>query len=253
MTARRHLTLPWRPFLGAGLAIGGLGVSFLLFWYFLAHWSLFRLNRIEIRGLNRLSQEEVLQVADIGVNDNLFALDVKKIGQSLEAHPWISRATVKRRLPDTLVIKLWEETPIALTAIDGRLYLTDAQGRLFKVLEPKEPASYPIITGIRSEMVSDGQLASSLRPVLKLLSDLRRATSLLPVDKVSEILVRKDELILITKEKVYVTFSLHDLERQYRRLEKILAHLYNKGWYQDVVAIRLDYPNGQAAVQFKGS
>lgn len=252
-TSTRGFTIPWRPVLGLGLLGAGVILTGLLGWYFLANWSLFRINRLEIKGLVRLSQEEVLKTADIGVSDNIFAVDVADIGRRLEAHPWISRAFVYRRLPDTLVIKIEEEVPVALTAVGGRLYLTDSRGRLFKVLEPKESASYPVINGVRPEMIIDGRLSPAIQPVLKLLADLRRPTSLLPVDKVSEILIRQDELVLITKDKVYVTFTLQDLEGQYQRLEKILAHLYNNGWYREVAAIRLDYPPGQAAVQFKGS
>ena len=82
-------------------------------------------------------------------NAKIFRVDTDAAEAALRAEPWIARASVRRRLPHTVVVDVVERRPAAVLAADG-LYLTDAAGRPFKRVDltAGEGKDLPIISGI---------------------------------------------------------------------------------------------------------
>jgi cell division protein FtsQ len=77
---------------------------------------LFRLRDIRVEGATALSREQVIELAGVGPGTNVFHLNTAATEAALTADPWIAVATVERHLPDTVVIRVQERTPIAQTS-----------------------------------------------------------------------------------------------------------------------------------------
>ena len=63
--------------------------------------------------LQHVTDTEIRRLLSPYISTGFFDLDVKQVQLSLESHPWVHRASVQRRWPDTLVVDLAEQVIIA--------------------------------------------------------------------------------------------------------------------------------------------
>jgi len=88
------------------------------------------LEYVSVEGREHTPIVGILEALGLSQGDPLMALDPARARQRLEALPWVKEATVERRLPDTVHIRLTERTPIALWQHDNRYSLVDPDGRV---------------------------------------------------------------------------------------------------------------------------
>ena len=224
------------------------------------HWAcqsdLFRVCRVLVKGCDRVTEEEVLQLSDVTAQDNLLSLDLKSIATSIEAHPWVHTVEVKKKLPDHLMITIKERTPVALLNSD-KMYLVDEQGEIIDELSTEDPVSFPIITGIDPKNIKNHQINKSpnhqIQKALKLISMASKGTRTLGVNNISQIdIAKKDTLILYTSDSgIPFHFDTENLSAQFSKAEKILYQLYRSGTYKKAAKVDLDYGPGQALTSLK--
>lgn len=160
------------PAIIAVVGVSGLATSACVGYRFATSSERFAVRSVELRGNRILSPERVRAV--IGLDHlaspdgsrpgpNIFQLDLTDMAVTLEAEPWIAAATVRRRLPDTLVIEIEENRPVALVEMDG-LYLVDGEGAVFAraVVGRGDGRGMPVITGIaREDYAADPEVAQA--------------------------------------------------------------------------------------------
>lgn len=110
----------------------------------------FEIKVVEITRTERISREAVLAMLDLEPGRGLLLIDLVQAQRSLETHPWIRRAVVRRVFPDTLVVELDEREPVAVlrTGMGGREFLLDREGTLISEGVPVADESLPILTGV---------------------------------------------------------------------------------------------------------
>jgi len=110
----------------------------------------FEIRVVEITRTDRISREEVLALLDLEPGRGLLLVDVVRLQQALETHPWIRRAVVRRVFPDTLVVDLDEREPVAVlkTGTGGREFLLDREGKLISEGVPVADEGLPVLTGV---------------------------------------------------------------------------------------------------------
>jgi len=120
----------------------------------LGHWWLtntdrFGLERVEVRGGERLDADDVAGLAALEPGTNLFSIELERVARAVELSPWIDAATASRELPATLVVSVVERVAVAAVELDG-LYLVDADGAPFKRANVAngDLAGLPVITGL---------------------------------------------------------------------------------------------------------
>lgn len=86
------------------------------------------LTDMQISGLNRTRQSDVLAVLDVDNGMPLLAINLEILQQKVEALPWIKQADVTRSLRGELKISITERVPYALAQKDGNVSLIDANG-----------------------------------------------------------------------------------------------------------------------------
>ena len=88
----------------------------------------FAVAEVTVEGRERASREAILGALGVGRGTPILAIDPAAAKRQLETVPWIRSASVERRLPDALHIRLVERQPLALWQRQGRLVLIDRDG-----------------------------------------------------------------------------------------------------------------------------
>jgi cell division septal protein FtsQ len=112
---------------------------------------------IEVAGIQRVAENEVLAYADLKLGIPVFDINLADSAESVRQHPWIDEATVRRRLPDGIFVDVKEFTTGILVSM-GNLYLANPQGRIFKRLSRTDSVDLPIVTGLSPAKNTEEQL-----------------------------------------------------------------------------------------------
>ena len=228
------------------ISVGVCGVGL---FRLLPRLSIFRLERVRLEGLKRLKASEVRALLPVSPGENLFVLDLEALRRALEAHPWIARAQVSRDLPHTLVVRIREERPVALTKIRERLYYLNEEGRAFAEAPTEALFRYPVVS------YASPDLLRKEADFFRLLAWLDRTDRYLPCyESLSQIYLAPDRILVYTKEGLKIRFEpgdLASLKEAYRRLDRVMTYLYNEKLIHRARLVRLDYPEGRALVAYR--
>jgi len=139
----------------------------------------FEIKVVEITRTERIPREDVLAMLDLEPGRGLLLVDVVQAQRSLETHPWIRRAVVRRVFPDTLVVELDEREPVAVlkTGTGGREFLLDREGTLISEGVPVADEGLPILTGVdyADAILGTGETAARVRAGIALAGLLDRS------------------------------------------------------------------------------
>ena len=104
-------------------------------------------DRVELVGARHTRGAEVAAATGLGRHPVMVEVDLRTVARRVEALPWVRRAVVHKRWPDTVRIEVTERVPAALVASgDGRWGLVDVSGRVLAVVETR-PAGLPALVG----------------------------------------------------------------------------------------------------------
>ncbi|HEU4456469.1 MAG TPA: FtsQ-type POTRA domain-containing protein [Longimicrobium sp.] len=104
----------------------------------------FGARRVEVSGTRLLAPHEVLAASGVRIGANVWT-DAGDWESALERHPVISEATVTRRLPHTLRIRVTEKSPAALIEA-GTLRPATADGEVLPVDPARAAVDLPLVT-----------------------------------------------------------------------------------------------------------
>lgn len=161
------------PAVVALVALGGAVAGVRHGYHWLTHSPRFAVTHVEVHGEAVLTEDAIRARLPFAAGANIFRVDTDAAEAALRAEPWIARASVRRRLPHTVVVDVVERRPAAVLAADG-LYLTDAAGRPFKRVDltAGEGKDLPIISGIPRALFAEApdQAAAQVKDGLAILA-----------------------------------------------------------------------------------
>lgn len=137
---------------------------------------LFAIERIVIEGERELSVDEVTERAQVPPESTLLRFPRDEIAERLVSHPWIAAAEVRRRFPQTLVIRIEERSPAALVDAGDAFWLVDSEGYVLGSRAPDLAEPMIIIRDLVDFEPQEGERADSpsLRNALLVLGGLSR-------------------------------------------------------------------------------
>ena len=113
--------------------------------WLLLHSSPFSARHVSVEGTFHTPLSEVLSASGLGRHPPLLDVDPGAVSARLEALPWISRASVERRWPDSVAVIVTERAAVASLEQDGTFVVLDRTGRVL-ALSPRAPAgTVPIV------------------------------------------------------------------------------------------------------------
>lgn len=111
---------------------------------YLASQEAFRLEEISISCGEHLNQSELQALLPEIIGVNLLVIDLGVVENALLLHPWVKEARARRRLPDRLVITVYEKEPVALVAGES-LWALDRTGKLLPLDAWQGALSLPLV------------------------------------------------------------------------------------------------------------
>jgi cell division septal protein FtsQ len=99
---------------------------------------LLRIARVEISGCHRQHAGSIRDLARPYLDRPILTVDIAGLRAAIESQPIVRSATVARRLPDLLDVRVDERRPVARIADTAELLLADHSGFLFAPAVPVE-------------------------------------------------------------------------------------------------------------------
>jgi cell division protein FtsQ len=158
----------WRRFVRPIVRYGGLAIVLAYALYrgaaVAAHAHVLQIERIVIRGNERMSNGDVLAVLTGLRGQSLVWTNLDAWRRRLLASPWVRDAALRRSLPSTVEVVVWERQPIGIGRINGDMYLVDDRGVIIDQYGPQYAEfDLPIIDGLSSAPGEDGSLTDQSR------------------------------------------------------------------------------------------
>jgi cell division protein FtsQ len=110
----------------------------------------FSVREIQVRGVDKVSGDEVVAMAGLRRGMSVWSIDLENIEKKISRHPWVRRVSARREFPRRVIIDVEERMPKAIVAL-RKLYYVDADGVVFKEVGPGENVKFPLLTGLRAE------------------------------------------------------------------------------------------------------
>jgi cell division protein FtsQ len=130
----------------------------------IAEASSLQIAHMSVRGNHRLATGEVLALVEGLRGQNILAVKLEDWQQKLLASPWVERAMIRRVLPSTLEIAIYERAPMGIGRLGTALYLIDSQGVIIDEYGPVyADVDLPIIDGLATSPRDGGSIIDVVR------------------------------------------------------------------------------------------
>lgn len=107
----------------------------------------FAVRAVDVEGRDRASAAAILTALHVTRGTPILAIDPVAARARLQQVPWVKTASVYRRLPDTLFIRLTEQRPLAFWQRNDRLVLIDRHGHPIETRDLTPFARLPVLVG----------------------------------------------------------------------------------------------------------
>lgn len=173
---------------------------------------MFNIKQININGINQLSEDEILSLSTLSIDNNIFKNSKSSIIKNIKQNPYVENVVIKRKLPNTVEINIEERQKICmLQFVNGYVYI-NTQGYILEISENK--LDLPIIIGYKTEedkIVPGNRLINNdlenLNNVLKIIEALKEIE--VPIDKITNINIsdKEDYIVYLEEEKKTIHFG----------------------------------------------
>ena len=184
----------------------------------------FRIRETVVRGCREVTERDVLTLAALHPNQNLFSINLGKTARRIENNPWIKEAHIGREFPDRLIMEVRERVPLGLVEKEQTLQIVDREGVIFKGLDLGDGLDLPVLTGCyKSGVLQENLLKKSLE-LLTYLSDTKDA----PVSYQNLSEIHADELFglsIITDTGLRLILGADDFVNKLAALPPVLKGL----------------------------
>ncbi len=209
----------------------------------------FRIEKINIAGNNRLTDEEILDIVPFARGDHILFLRAKLARKMLSADEKVAWVEIHRRLPDNVDIIIEELHPVLLLS-SGRIWGLDETGRALPIDNPYEIPNLPFLSGIGGDAPPVPYEKIESEFVTRGLIFLGQVQEAAPqfIDKISEIIVQENNIrVVLTGDGLVADIGGDDCSKRILRLKAIIDDLGNRR--AEVRSIDLRYSD-QAIVHF---
>ncbi|USG60398.1 FtsQ-type POTRA domain-containing protein [Sneathiella marina] len=104
-------------------------------------------QEISVVGREKTSPKDLLKALDVARGDSILDVDPEHARERIETLGWVESASVMRRYPDEIYIKIDERRPFARWQIDGRTGLIDRNGAVVTSNDTPEFRYLPKVVG----------------------------------------------------------------------------------------------------------
>jgi cell division protein FtsQ len=233
---------------GARVVVGGalvLGTSTAVAWgarRYVMESPRFAVTAIVVSGVKQRSNDAIVATAGITQGQNVFTVDLDRARAKLLGDPWISDATLARRLPGTIFVQVTEREAGAIVALP-EAYLASHTGEIFKRLEVGDPVDLPVVTGITSDQIAADR--EGVTHIVQRAEDLASDYEHGPLGErapLEEVNVGQDGTVrlVVGKDGVSISLGAPPFRRKLDEAVRVFGELDRRGGKADAILIDND-------------
>jgi len=242
--------------IGSGLFLLGLSTACMFVHDLMTQSSYFAAKRIEVTGTNRLSPQEMLEYVGLAPGVNLLALNLPLVRKQLLGRQWVAGATLRRVLPDALVITVKEHRALAVIDL-GRKFVMNSEGEIVEEAKTFDLQRLPRITGLRyADLAVDDQEASPVfDAVMNVLVMGQQPGSPLPNRAIKQVAVDRDMGLQLYAfdQRLTIRLGYNQYAKKYQRLATALYYLDRNALSAEIDWIDLRNPERVVINPIQGS
>jgi len=178
-----------------------------------------------------ISKQRATELIGDEINGDFLQLDLMELKAALLSDPWVEKVTLNRRWPDTLVVKIIEQKPIARWG-DGFL---NQRGEIVRVENAEPLSGLPWLQGSESDAIE----------ILQQYQDLSQILRSRGLDVLALKCDNKKSWRLTVKNHVEIAIGRDQVMEKIRRFVTVYDTHLSSVW-SDVKAIDVRYTNGVA-------
>ena len=110
---------------------------------------LFNIKSINVIGNHKISNNEIISLSQIEINENIFKISKGKVAKQIKENAYISEVKISRNLPGTITIQVEERKEAYLIEYAASYICIDKQGYILEILSDKQ--QLPILQGAFTE------------------------------------------------------------------------------------------------------
>ncbi|MFY9287071.1 MAG: FtsQ-type POTRA domain-containing protein [Alphaproteobacteria bacterium] len=107
----------------------------------------FAVKDIVVQGRQQVSRDSLSSALGTIAGAPIFSFDVDAAQARVAKLPWVSAVTIERRLPDTILVRLKEHTPLARWQRDGKIIVIDTEGSELPEAKLEQFSQLPLVVG----------------------------------------------------------------------------------------------------------
>ena len=211
--------------LGVLLVLAGTGAGLWEGYRALLRLPYFRVAEIQVEGNLQVASQDIIAGLALAPETSILEVDLPALAGHVLENPWIKEASVRRRLPLSLTIRVVERMPEAVFIADRR-YLLSADGVILAELAEDELPTLPTLRAASPRHVTIGQriLTSEMAQGLSVWRQFQLANAL-QVEKAHEIAMTGDGSYVVNlgQRMPVIRLRAQDMEGQLGRLGAALS------------------------------
>lgn len=186
--------------------------------------------------------EKICSLSKIERGNNIFSVDLVEVKKRIQSYFIIRDVTIKRHLPDQIIIKVYERFPVSSIFVNNTPFLIDEDGVIIGNNSSFKATALPTIRGCSLTTISIGQKLIS--PVIDKAIDLVmfcRESSLRDYIVITSIDISNPRNIrLKTADDTLINIGDSDFEERVSRLIAIYKDTSKKDLRNDSIDLRYD-------------
>lgn len=219
--------------------------------YYFIHSPYFSVQQIKVSDNVNITEEEIIKQSGLSKGNNIFKVNLREAAAKINMFSWIKKVEIKRRLPSTLLIRVYERVPLALVVNNDEFIVVDKEGIYIKKVKYVNDMNLPLISDVplsEKDICGAKVAAEGLHSALSLIELLDKEI----LEDVAEISSSSSQsLTLKTIEGIEIRFGEpNDLDRKIHLIENLLdehSEIINR---ETVEYIDLRY-NTTPVIQFR--
>ena len=109
----------------------------------------FKVSEIRVEGVSAIPEDGVRERCGIQLQSNILLLDKFSASRNIfAAYPYAREVSIRRQLPNTVIITVTEAVPACVFEHQGMQWLADRNGRLLESRRPQRDIGLPVVTGV---------------------------------------------------------------------------------------------------------
>ena len=155
--------MPPKPFMRNRLLLRLATVAAIVLALVLAMSVFFRVEYIQVSGMEQYTAWDISQASGIKEGDSLFSLGLPGAAARIKELNYVKDVRIAIRLPNTVIINITEvRVTYAVRAQDNHWWLLDSAGRVIEKSTQEEPTDCTKILGVRLQNPKAGEQAIAL-------------------------------------------------------------------------------------------